>query len=919
MKTSNLPSLPRDLPCGEEIQCFNHSNSEDRISAMFLESYILYTMFDGRLFAKLIHNDTEVELHYNVASICICGDKSLDISFALTSQFSFLWIRVNRDESDSQGQNCIKDFEFQITEIFLDINSPVMKVLLNEGNSREIPMINLHFCGHLNMIVIIISNDIFLLTLSHDIRKAQLQQSLGIDLIQTLNPLRLNSHHFPLFDNDVRKLIKLETSIARLNVWGTLIQQYIVCYGLGPWLLFLPLTFSQTGQCWEFQRVVDTEITCIENDELCPTHPAVGISHMDHAFHIDNKSHVAWITAISNNVDTYTASGDCQGNLFIWSMPDDPSELSALKPFIRADAFCEGSILTLHKLKSKHNDELWIGDSTGIIVSAEIVISIGVILKKRLVNIHTGTVPMEIEWSKSEANADDKGTLRSFDSDTGLIQSISLHDSIDIFFRAWPEPSVNFSSVEICCLLSAKGARGGRVSNAAAYTELLVTAGRGQGQVMFIWDLSSGKLISTLNIPHGQGGRRGGQGFITSLEHFFETEAESLDAMPSNAEGKTQSKVKLYSGHSDGSTNCFLITILSSNEHLNAGSASLDIHSQNLQQQQQQELSESIAMPLLDIFESSSGTNNNSPSSSSSIKSSLNGDSLHAGGVTGSSHGIVARDIECSISFSHDSLSTTNFCPLPVMKLFISSNGTHLAICYSLSLLVVYNCHERTAVLQVHFDSSIVDISRLNHYNSPDTDNLFIVLHGKSNFKVLDALSSKMSKSFDLGDLHSSDRDGDPIVCGCLWNSNSSCNLSLEDIKPVGLFIANGIKIFTYRHNHSLATDKSITRRLLLHSSTLNSLAGNYFSVDDLVLGVEAFDSYAGSSPMVAVWSLRRLVILRVEVLGDRMEYQRALEYRVPHEKIRIVFAKSLSLNIQIRKHRVVVLLSDGSTCVLHI
>lgn len=114
-----------------------------------------------------------------------------------------------------------------------------------------------------------------------------------------------------------------------------------------------------------------------------------------------------------------------------------------------------------------------------------------------------------------------------------------------------------------------------------------------------------------------------------------------------------------------------------------------------------------------------------------------------------------------------------------------------------------------------------------------------------------------------------------------------------------------------------------------LHSSMQLSQDGPHYdasgagnrvtSLDQLVQGVSIRELNA-FSPLACVWSLRRLALLRVQLVQVRgAEVLRTEEYCVEQENVRVVYASALMAQPRMRNHRALVVLSNGHVIVLHL
>jgi hypothetical protein len=90
-------------------------------------------------------------------------------------------------------------------------------------------------------------------------------------------------------------------------------------------------------------------------------------------------------------------------------------------------------------------------------------------------------------------------------------------------------------------------------------------------------------------------------------------------------------------------------------------------------------------------------------------------------------------------------------------------------------------------------------------------------------------------------------------------------------------------------------------------------------TLDNAVQGV-TIHGLAGYSPLACVWSLRRLALLRVQLVPQRgAEVLRTEEYVLSQNNVRVVYASALKAMPRMRNHRAIVVLSNGHVLVLHL
>lgn len=90
--------------------------------------------------------------------------------------------------------------------------------------------------------------------------------------------------------------------------------------------------------------------------------------------------------------------------------------------------------------------------------------------------------------------------------------------------------------------------------------------------------------------------------------------------------------------------------------------------------------------------------------------------------------------------------------------------------------------------------------------------------------------------------------------------------------------------------------------------------------LDNMVQGM-VLQSLESFSPIATVWSPRRVVLLRVQLLKElALQVLRTEEYSLPAcGHCRCVYASALPLARRVRLHRAVAVLSSGYAVILHL
>ena len=248
-----------------------------------------------------------------------------------------------------------------------------------------------------------------------------------------------------------------------------------------------------------------------------------------------------------------------------------------------------------------------------------------------------------------------------------------------------------------------------------------------------------------------------------------------------------------------------------------------------------------------------------------------------------------------------------------------------------------------------------------------DDESLILLLQSPTQIRLLDAIKGTVLTEFDL---HTG---GVPVVSSAAWDipvlfntalaeggtdaelnknvktkldprntahaSSTHNNSSINNINNnnneraiTGLCVAQDMRIFLFGedsgqfHQHRLHDQHPAAAYLqhnALHQQSslhYNSMSIRSFSkLDNLVQGV-CVNELAGYSPLATVWSLRRLVLLRVQLLNQRgAEVLRSEEYVLGPDNVRIIFASALRARPRMRNHRAVLVLSNGHVIVMHL
>lgn len=177
-------------------------------------------------------------------------------------------------------------------------------------------------------------------------------------------------------------------------------------------------------------------------------------------------------------------------------------------------------------------------------------------------------------------------------------------------------------------------------------------------------------------------------------------------------------------------------------------------------------------------------------------------------------------------------------------------------------------------------------------------DSLLLLLQSASRVQVFDAIKGSVLRelSLDIPSPHS------PARCAA-WALNKGS--TTEDLCVAGFCASQDMSIF-----HFGAGQPSSQQHL--HDPAAPSARPALSRLDSLVQGV-AVRELSTFSPLATVWSLRRLALLRVQILKSQaIGVLRSQEYFVSPANVRIIHASALKPTPRIRKHRALIVLSTG-------
>lgn len=637
----------------------------------------------------------------------------------------------------------------------------------------------------------------------------------------------------------------------------------LVCIGNGSWIDVMPIHLTGDDKVWElsFDKIALIRI---------------------------NTDHSCWISAISDSLDgKLFAVGDTLGYLSFWIIAPQAhnnsdfttdstkgnggtkhpllSEMvyqstasvthcpvlaeSPLHMLFKTDQSINQDSLSITAIALNDSKTVWVGDKTGKILLLYVDVFGQRVEKLRNIGINALGSPKDIRWDMSTTRGStgvNNGRLRVlFDGEVAY--ECILDDSISTLMNVWPEPGFAPSHRSQV-----------EVSTVIDTLDLLVVAGCDIGA--FVWDLQSCKLVCT----------------IPTSDRFFTSLASSVYVDATNC-------VKIVSGHECGRTHEFSFCIPSTFRKKEAfDRSSIDLS-----------MSRITSIDIFDVVDTEPDLLNihsiNQLSSSSTAPSRY---SKQGDGV-----------------FKSSLVTSTEYCPMAVSDIFISSNAKYFLFCYSRVCIIVHCCNDNKATAQLQFNTPLHHISLVTSMDDVGmacTESLNVSIQGAAQVKIFDAILGQFLTEIELPLIA-----GGPVVCSALWESpvhdvgNRGNSESLYSIK--GLYATHGAGVFAFGDN--IPCTELIAKQMQGNSSEQASVR-----LDDLLQGLELYGQ--NQSPLATAWTLRKLLLLRMD-METHIQLRKIYEYTVSNSKVRIIYSKALQTSNRDKMHRVIVILSDGTVIVL--
>lgn len=262
--------------------------------------------------------------------------------------------------------------------------------------------------------------------------------------------------------------------------------------------------------------------------------------------------------------------------------------------------------------------------------------------------------------------------------------------------------------------------------------------------------------------------------------------------------------------------------------------------------------------------------------------------------------------------------------PIPVSDMFISSRGQHVCVCYARCALYVYAIDTGTLAFHVDLDADqICDISRVVLVKDSEAcddsyagggggatgmgsvceqDSLVLAIMGKTVLKLFDALTGVILAEIKLEEDDYAASVGDTFqLCG-VWDLTEMKEFSNSF---VAIIVTNNGNVFAFGNRTPL--------ELIHERMSIPDTHNNIDAMDSLPMGVEVFDIW--SAFIVIVRFVRSLMVIKFDMRESFFSVTRSQRFTIENKKARIVSAYPLDGDYHVSAPRVMIALSDGTTC----
>lgn len=743
------------------------------------------------------------------------------------------------------------------------------------------------------MVVIVSTFMIYIISIDFKSLVAGVGDEAVLGAVSFPSPNSYSMAHIPLAS--ASQCLPLPQEIVEFcSVWGQTGREIVVCSGSGNWIDIWPLAQSPDDDVWElatpsykpyrFTTNHDVWITAISKSKCLSSFHVTGDANGCLNFWICNEND-SWMYANGVEREDEVAGNDCLQSSevafdaigHLQRNNQDTQDENRKAASINGPVDCVLSVANVCSdyylpITSIAVDEegksLWIGDESRTIVCAYFDAKRRRLEKLRKVSLSALAGPSELQWVyKSQLK---EGYLRAIYQNEGIAYECILHDNVSNVMSVWPDLPFgpgHRSVVEVCAVV--------------IELDLIIVAG--YGNAALVWDLNTCSLLCTIPCPH----------------RFF----TSLAASPISSSSATIATLRVVSGHASGHANEYILT--------QSKATNRDNYSNDDAQKREAFQDGESVIELLESnkhFETIPSATNSSLLLPPQIHS-----ALHALEADKANERRPIRDAgeKEQYNFQSSFVCSTEYCPLPVSDIVISTLGNFIAICYARLTLIIHSCTENKALRQFQFDNFLCHISQVSSTDQdvPPSiqDSLILALQGPKNLKLLDCLTGEFLTQFDL-EQGGGDGDGftsadKSIACSGVWDSKAP---GVDGMRQVsGLCANHGGRVFSF--GHSFET-RYLVRRYAPDDQRVH--------LDDIMQGLRVFN--ADQFPLATIWNLRKLTILRINLLADRApQILKMHEFHVPDEKTRIILSCSLKLRPRAHANKAVTVLSDGTCIVL--
>jgi hypothetical protein len=281
--------------------------------------------------------------------------------------------------------------------------------------------------------------------------------------------------------------------------------------------------------------------------------------------------------------------------------------------------------------------------------------------------------------------------------------------------------------------------------------------------------------------------------------------------------------------------------------------------------------------------------------------------------TTGGIHDVSAHDDESLVlgprEFHLSLAHVLSYSPLCVSDVFCSTMAQYSIICFARSFLILHSSEQRKAVNKLEFDAQIEDIRPVHILRSSDNeghkDVLFVSILGSDTLQVIDIINSSVVFKFDVG------KSVPSFEFATFWIHlhPDKSGASSHEIRGVG-----------YSADASLY---NVTSQAAASSSqpSVDFICDCYTPTNDVLnfaSGVNSFNF--DCAPLFSKWSFRCLTQVKLDLMIESSGFagRQIVDYKIAHPKCRIINAFSLETSTFLRSHASFVVLSDGTSTIVH-